>query len=136
VSSPGDSQPLLWGRWRTVFHPSGSCMVALVDSADAKPHLYVFADPLPEDPLRGQRNRRLMCTILAAYLTGEGQRPVWLDDFYPKGKGALEAITGAVIMATGPWHRSGGSPAVWRQEKTLEARRNRLLLLKTLLGGR
>lgn len=130
---PAEPKPLLWGLWEPVFHASGSCMVLLSPTNDARPHLYVFADPMPEDPQRGQRNRRVMCRMLADWLSGRELRPLWLDDFEPRGESAGEAITGAMIVATGPWLRSR-RPGEFRLDKSPEARRSRRLLIATVLG--
>ena len=100
----------------------------------ARPHLYVFADPMPDDPQRGQRNRRVMCRVLADWLSGKELRPLWLDDFEPRGDSAAEAITGAMIVATGPWLRLPNLPGQYRQDKTPQARRARRLLIATVLG--
>jgi hypothetical protein len=135
VPPNGDQRPRLWGRWQAVFDPSGACMVMLEDGDLTKPHLYVFADPLPQDPMRGQANRRVMCRVLASYLTGDGPRPVWLEDFSPHGKSALVALTGAALVATGPWRRSGGAAGPWVQDQTTEARRRRRQLLRAVLSG-
>ena len=130
---PPEPQPLLWGPWQPVFHASGSCMVLLSPATDARPHLYVFADPMPDDPQRGQRNRRVMCRMLADWLSGKEERPLWLDDFEPRGDSAAEAITGAMIVATGPWLRSR-RPGEFRLDKSPEAQRSRRLLIATVLG--
>lgn len=130
---PPELLPLLWGPWRPKFHASGSCMVLLSPRDDAWPHLYVFADPMPDDPQRGQKNRRVMCRLLADWLSGREERPLWLDDFEPRGESAGEAITGAMIVATGPWLRSRRR-GEFRLDKSPEARRARRLLIGTVLG--
>lgn len=119
--------------WKTAFHSSGACLVVLAEGGATKPHLYVFADPLPDDLQRGQRNRRVMCSVLAAYLSGSGPRPVWLDDFYPQGRSALSSLTGASIVATGPWSRGGGPSGVWVQDNAPEAAANRRRLLRAVM---
>jgi len=108
-------------------------MVVLESGGAGKPHLYVFADPLPADPQRWQRNRRVMCALLAGWLNGTGPRPVWLDDFHPEGGNALTALTGAAIVATGPWVRTGSLQEGWRQDNSREAKRNRGLLLRAVV---
>jgi hypothetical protein len=131
---PRDAQPLLWGQWEPAFHASGTCMVLLTPRNDARPHLYVFADPMPEDPQRGQRNRRVMCRMLADWMSGREERPLWLDDFEPRRESAGEAITGALIVATGPWLRRKAVPGQYRQDQSPESQRARRLLIATVLG--
>ena len=129
-----DRQPLLWGAWEPHYHASGSCMVILSPPDDARPHLYVFADPMPEDPKRGQRNRRVMCRVLADWMSGREMRPQWLDDFEARGEFAAEAITGAIIVATGPWRPRKGLPGQYRQDQSPGAQRARRLLIGHVLG--
>lgn len=123
----------LWGSWAPVYHASGSCLVVLESGGDAMPHLYVFADPLPGDRQRAQRNRRVMCRLLAEYLSGTGPRPLWLDDFYRRGHNAAESLTGAMILSVGPWLPRSGQSAGWMQDAQPIARRARRLLIRTLL---
>ncbi len=133
MAASGEPPAAIWGPWKASFHASGSCMVILASGGAGKPHLYVFADPLPDDPQRGQRNRRVMCSLLADWLNGVGPRPVWLDDFHPEGRNALTALTGAAIVATGPWVRRDAKPGEWRQDNRPEAKRNRRLLLQAVM---
>jgi hypothetical protein len=108
-------------------------MVLLASRDDARPHLYVFADPLPDDTRRAQRNRRVMCELLADWMSGRGQRPAWLDDFEPRGESAAEALTGAMIVATGPWLRSR-RPGDFRLDQRPAAKAMRKALIASVLA--
>lgn len=125
--------PRLWGEWETFVDASGSCVVLLVSRDERRPHLYVFADPLP-DRRRTQANRIEMCRLLTAWLNG-GERPAWLGDFYRRSPNVAECLTGAMLLAAGPWLRSPGQQGPLRQSGAPEAQRGRATLLDVLLGA-
>lgn len=130
----GDPRPRLWGVWEADTTPDGEGIVALASGDGSRPHFYVFPDPLPEDRPRQARNKRAMCHEIAAYMSGTGRRPPWLDDFVIRRHNAAESLTGSMLVTLGPWVRGPKLGRIWEQETSKQARLNRAKLLRVLLA--